>query len=413
MSVGGGVMGCGSGAASRSPDATAGAEDAGATQGPAFPGEGGVADGSSEATFDATAGDVSFDVTGPDSGSPATGDAMVTDAADAVAPRCEAASDLLCSGGCVDTQTDNANCGGCGVACGGTCTSGRCVQIVLLNVTTPTGVAVDSTSVYVTSGGVLFSGMVWKVGTDGSNPRVLAQGESYPMGIAVNSQSVYWADNDESHVKSVAIDGGTVQLVAYGNDVFCDVVLSPTNVYVLGQSVGLVHDIIMSAPLDGGPPTSLVRGIGGQSVSNAGPYGIAVDSTNVYWGDPWDAAVRQMPLGGGPVTTIATGQQGVGGIAVDSNGIYWTDSVAGTVMRAPLDAGPFAPIASWQGPSELVLDGTTLYFSTEGAIMKVPVIGGVPETVVTALLPVGLAVDATSVYWAEPLSNSVKKVTPK
>jgi hypothetical protein len=32
----------------------------------------------------------------------------------------------LCSGRCTDIQTDAANCGGCGVACGGRCTAGQC-----------------------------------------------------------------------------------------------------------------------------------------------------------------------------------------------------------------------------------------------------------------------------------------------
>jgi hypothetical protein len=45
------------------------------------------------------------------------------------AENCNADGFLCCDGGCVDTETDNANCGTCGTTCGGgtTCVAGACV----------------------------------------------------------------------------------------------------------------------------------------------------------------------------------------------------------------------------------------------------------------------------------------------
>ena len=53
-------------------------------------------------------------------------DAGTMDAAD-VAPSC-GAGQVLCNGACVNTQTDNANCGACGRACaaGEVCSLGAC-----------------------------------------------------------------------------------------------------------------------------------------------------------------------------------------------------------------------------------------------------------------------------------------------
>jgi len=55
-------------------------------------------------------------------------------------------------GACIDTLTDDSNCGGCGLSCAVACSAGECV-LPLASGASPEGIAVDSTSVYVTLGG--------------------------------------------------------------------------------------------------------------------------------------------------------------------------------------------------------------------------------------------------------------------
>jgi hypothetical protein len=67
--------------------------------------------------------------------------------------------------------------------------------------------------------------------------------------------------------------------------------------------------------------------------SNAGnePWGIAVDSTAVYYVSDQYGTIQSVPIGGGCITTLASGQGDPQGIAVDSTSVYFT--TMGAVMK--------------------------------------------------------------------------------
>jgi hypothetical protein len=104
-------------------------------------------------------------------------------------------------------------------------------------------------------------------------------------------------------------------------------------------------------------------------------------------------------------------------------------------MKVSLDGGTAVTLASGQdGPHRIAVDSTSVYWMNSGdgfangddVVMKVPLGGGTPVMLASrpysALGPresYGIAVDATSVYWASDIqqgtvaTGAVMKVTPK
>jgi hypothetical protein len=90
-----------------------------------------------------------------------------------------------------------------------------------------------------------------------------------------------------------------------------------------------------SASATSGPIKTLASG-------QSSPYGVAVDSTSVYWTNSGvgtsDGAVMKVPIGGGTPTTLASGPTSFG-IAVDATSVYWVSP--GTIENNYSDGAVF------------------------------------------------------------------------
>ncbi len=265
----------------------------------------------------------------------------------------------------------------------------------------------------------------------------LASG-SAPLGIAVDSQSVYWVNGGDygqanGTVTSVPLGGGAVVTLASGQDFPAYVAVDEAHAYWTNLRGGTV----MQAGLHGESPVTLAS-------SQIYPVGVAVDATSVYFttaGEPGgatlgnDGTVMSVPIGGGPLVTIAGGLATPHGIVVDSANVYWTTegdtTFDGTVMSAPLqaaqdaglDSGMDAGTEAGTGTSvvllalaqpsaaTLAIDSSALYWSDLGAgtILALPIGadgGGVVVTLASGQVNAyGLAVDGASVYWSTSASG--------
>jgi hypothetical protein len=192
----------------------------------------------------------------------------------------------------------------------------------------------------------------------------------------------------------------------------------------------------------------------------AGPRGIAVDSATVYFATYDDRTVRSVPIGGGPIRTLATAADPVGAVAV-TQAVYFSTVVTGggAVWSVPRDGGTAdllagglsAPtwslalvdtVAFWvdvrggirsatgdgaannlgqaggaEGSMWSATDGSRIYFTTtDGLVQSVSIAGGSPTTLATsavtdgtALLG-GIAVSGGYVYWADTAAGTLQRV---
>jgi hypothetical protein len=326
-----------------------------------------------------------------------------------------------------------------GPACGDASGPGMGLGVITTlatGVVDPSLIAVDSTSVYWVKGAS--DGSVISVPLDGGAATTLASGQDTPYGIAVDSTSVYWTtSNGAGSVMKVALDGGgPPATLATGQVEAHAIAVDATNVYWVTSGNGVTGTVV-KVPLDGGSATTLASG-------QSDPFGIAVDGTNVYWTSTLgehdgNGVALAESLGGGTISTLvsapATGLfDGMasllaGNIASNGTSVYFTGGTDGqSILKVPVGGGAATTLASGQPhPFGIALDGANVYWTNmgssgraqgtgvpglapptnDGAVMKVPLGGGTVTTLASCQsIPMGIAVDATSVYWitAAPLA---------
>jgi len=175
-------------------------------------------------------------------------------------------------------------------------------------------------------------------------------------------------------VSEQPLNGSTPSILTrcspYGNGEMT--VTASSLIYVDQQGIS---DALFEIPKAGGTPT-LVR-VGYQT-------NLTNDGTNLYWLEPLtvDWRLRTMPLTGGAEVTLAQGLHYPTAIATDANALY----IANRPQDGPVDGG--------------LVD----------EILRLPRSGGSPlPLVTTAATNRGLAVDATSVYWANDVEGTIRK----
>lgn len=146
-----------------------------------------------------------------------------------------------------------------------------------------------------------------------------------PIGIAVDSTSVYWADYGAGLVMAANQNGSSMRTLATGQVLVRDLVVDATNVYWVNYQPVVVAQCAIAGCND--TPTVLYT----QATGNTGS--IAVDATDVYF--TTDKAVMKCAIGGcngTPTVLVSSADPNTyfTDITVDGTSIYWLDASHGT-----------------------------------------------------------------------------------
>ena len=299
-----------------------------------------------------------------------------------------------------------------------------------------TGLAIDQANIY------------WLLSTaaNGQNGTVTVMKESLCGGpvstlatvpgnagssLVTDGHDVYWAEQGvvmnnmletPNALFSVPVEGGAVSTLwsSSGGSYLQSLAIDPTGVY---GTVWSGQSDLVRVPLAGGPTTNL-----GSASGFSEPEGLTVAGAMVYWADdyPLPGALLAMPVGGGTPVMFARGGTYPGEVVANSTNVIWTSGGTGpssvsalvtkplaggatTTLAGPFDYWPIGPIAA---------DDASVYFDVAmngfpGTLMKVDVTGASPPKNLASSSATGLAVDSTSVYWADAIAGSVMKLTPK
>jgi hypothetical protein len=238
----------------------------------------------------------------------------------------------------------------------------------------------------------------------------LACNQDTPSGLAVSNGVVYWTNYDTGqNVMSVPVTGGTPAIVASNQDYPWAIAVDAKNVYWTNyDNAGAVSGgttnsgAVLQTPIGGGTVTTLTTGL-------EDPYGIAVDSKNVYFSTYAGGRIKKVPIGGGTVTVLAENQPNPCYIAVSGGNVYWTNYANGTVSTVPTSGtGPSTPTvlatdAAGDNANGIGVYGATVFFAASnpnGVIWSVPTTGGSAKALTPNQdYPWAVAVDSTNVYW--------------
>ena len=140
--------------------------------------------------------------------------------------------------------------------------------------------------------------------------------------------------------------------------------------------------------------------------------GISATDTTVYFTEPMSGAVRSVPIGGGPVSTVASKTPSAPGPIVAAGGyLVWADTSAPLVSSRTDLGGPGAPVeiatstkdhVALAASADRVVLLSTSSVSLESRLEQRPLNLSTSTSLTTVAGVFDVAVGGTTVYWTAP-----------
>lgn len=168
---------------------------------------------------------------------------------------------------------------------------------------------------------------------------------------------------------------------------------------------------------DGGDPNLGNPGLSSAQVlaTTSAPWGLAVDATTIYvagQGVTGGRPVVSVPIAGGSPSPLTTTSNFT--VAIDDTRVYWSDgtSIFSCAKRNCADSTTTlarTPVGETHG---IAVDATSVYWATTsgGKIMKVGKNGGAAFTLASGGYPYQVTVDENNVYWTDEQPGTIMKV---
>ncbi len=343
----------------------------------------------------------------------------------------------VCGNDCVDTTTDQNNCGSCGHDClGGACEDSACGPITLATDNgNPFGIIVYSNQIYWTDGryirGMLTSGQ--------GGLQVLEDGRSTIQALAADQDEIYWSEAyrySGGGLFSCPLDGScspdVPPLASLGQTNGVAVDVTAGLLYFDGVDFGDVGTYVRRCP-SGGAPCPAPETI---DVTASPGDGLALAGNNLVWWSGgtssgiWSCSTPAQSTQG--CGTMIAAQPAVDGgvqttaLSLNQDYVYWSvqnanltygESVtSATVFRALLDGdgGAAEVVVSGGVPTAVAVTADKVYYPdfANGWIVQCNDLAcGTTQILVKQLQqPFAIAQDALAIYWVNYGDGRVMKL---
>jgi hypothetical protein len=312
---------------------------------------------------------------------------------------------IACGTECIDGQTDNTNCGGCGHDCqGGSCVSGLCpITEIATGLQEPYSVALDSAYAYWATHSNP-TATIQRAPLSGGADQDMADAGLNPRELILDGTDLYWScygvdTQNNGEIRKLDLTASTFP----ATPVVLNSATELGGIWGIGLGGGFIYfanQLTLTVKrLDAATPGAAQP----VATNEWSPWDVAADASHAYWTGYTGGEVRRRAHASGAAETIASGQASPIGVALSATHVYWTSETANAVRRAPLAGGTIEDIATSQStPTLLTTDATHVYWTNygNGTVAKAPLDGGAVTVLASGQAnPYGIAVDATHVYW--------------